>query len=123
VIKLPRSKDYDNKGKSHLLHVGVDKEREYILNWMREEYGKKEPYNVSEGIWIVLADHINLVEESRDAEAFYKERLARKKSERSFVEYTNLELKDTCKAYGLPSHGSRRVKISRLLQAKIKGGE
>ena len=117
---MARNKNYDPKGKAHLLHAGVNKEKEYILNWMRKEYGNG---NVSEGIWIVLADHINLVEESRDAEAFYKERLARKKSERSFVEYTNLELKDTCKAYGLPSHGSRRVKISRLLQAKIKGGE
>ena len=63
--KLARSKEYDTKGKSHLLHVGVNKEKEYILNWMRQEYGNNEPYNVSDGIWIALANHIEEIEKSR----------------------------------------------------------
>ena len=57
---MARNKNYDNKGKSHLLHVGVNKEKEYILNWMRNEYE-----NTNEGIWIVLAKHIEEVEKTR----------------------------------------------------------
>ena len=62
VIKLVRKESYDTKGKSHLLHVGVNKEREYILNWMRNEYD-----NTNEGIWIALAKHIEEIKTSRYA--------------------------------------------------------
>ena len=62
---MPRNKNYDPKGKAHLLHAGVNKEKEYILNWMRKEYSQKEPYNMSDGIWIVLAKHIEEVEKAR----------------------------------------------------------
>ena len=58
--KLARNKNYDNKGKSHLLHVGVNKEKEYILNWFRNEYE-----NTNEGIWIVLAKHIEEIKKAR----------------------------------------------------------
>ena len=60
MIKLPRRKEYNNSGKSVLLHVGIDKEKEYILDWMRDNFD-----NVSEAMWIILADHIEKVEESR----------------------------------------------------------
>ena len=60
MIKLPRSKNYDNKGKSNLLHVGVNKEKEYILNWFRNEYE-----NTNEGIWIALANHIEEIDKYR----------------------------------------------------------
>ena len=76
-----RSQKYENKGKSHLLHVGVDKEREYILNWMRQEYGNNEPYNVSEGIWIALANHIEAIEKYRSEIGYvpsWKKKYARK---------------------------------------------
>ena len=63
--KLARNKNYDPKGKAHLLHAGVNKEKEYILNWMRKEYSQNEPYNMSDGIWIVLAKHIEEVEKTR----------------------------------------------------------
>ena len=62
---MARNKNYDPKGKAHLLHAGVNKEKEYILNWMRKEYGNNEPYNVSDGIWIALAKHIEEIENSR----------------------------------------------------------
>ena len=57
---MPRNKNYNNNGKSILLHVGIDKEKEYILDWMRNNFD-----NVSEALWIILADHIEKVEESR----------------------------------------------------------
>ena len=60
VNKLARRKEYNNSGKSVLLHVGIDKEKEYILDWMRDNFD-----NVSEAMWIILADHIEKVEESR----------------------------------------------------------
>ena len=63
--KLARNKNYDPKGKAHLLHAGVNKEKEYILNWMRKEYSQNEPYNMSDGVWIVLAKHIEEVEKTR----------------------------------------------------------
>ena len=62
VRKLARNKNYDPKGKQHLLDAGVNKEKQYILSWMREEYGKG---NVSEGIWIALANHIERLEKAR----------------------------------------------------------
>ena len=65
VRKLARNKNYDPTGKAHLLHAGVNKEKEYILNWMRKEYSQNEPYNMSDGIWIVLAKHIEEVEKTR----------------------------------------------------------
>ena len=57
---MPRNKSYNNNGKSILLHVGIDKEKEYILDWMRNNFD-----NVSEAMWIILANHIEEVEESR----------------------------------------------------------
>ena len=63
---MPRSKDYDPRGKQHLLDAGVNKEKQYILNWMREEYGKG---NVSEGIWIALANHIEQTNKNRPPKA------------------------------------------------------
>ena len=54
---MPRKKSYRAKGKSYLLHAGVDKEKEYILNWMRNEYE-----NLSEGIWTALANHIEAID-------------------------------------------------------------
>ena len=65
VRKLARNKNYDPTGKAHLLHAGVNKEKEYILNWMRKEYSQNEPYNMSDGIWIVLANHIEEIEKAR----------------------------------------------------------
>ena len=60
--QLARNKNYDPKGKQHLLDAGVNKEKQYILNWMRKEYGKG---NVSEGVWIALANHIEGIEKLR----------------------------------------------------------
>jgi len=60
VNKLARRKEYNNNGKSVLLHVGIDKEKEYILDWMRNNFD-----NVSENVWIILAKHIEEVEKSR----------------------------------------------------------
>ena len=48
------------EGSGLALHVGIDKEKEYILDWMRDNFD-----NVSEAMWIILADHIEKVEESR----------------------------------------------------------
>ena len=62
---MARSKDYDSKGKSHLLHMGVNKEREFILNWFRNEYK-----NTSEGIWIALANHIEHIEKYRSKSGY-----------------------------------------------------
>ena len=67
MIKLPRRKEYNNSGKSVLLHVGIDKEKEYILNWMRTNFD-----NVSENVWIILAKHIEEVEASRASYALTK---------------------------------------------------
>ena len=61
--KLARNKNYDPKGKQHLLDAGVNKEKQYILNWMRKEYGNG---NVSEGIWIALANHIESIKKQDD---------------------------------------------------------
>jgi len=54
---MPRKKAYRPKGKTYLLHAGVDKEKEYILNWMRNEYD-----NVSEGIWAALINHVETID-------------------------------------------------------------
>ena len=32
---------------------------------MRKEYSQNEPYNMSDGIWIVLAKHIEEIEKAR----------------------------------------------------------
>ena len=63
--KLARNKNYDPTGKAHLLHAGVNKEKEYILSWMRKEYSQNEPYNMSDGVWIVLAKHIEEIKKAR----------------------------------------------------------
>ena len=45
-----------------MLDAGVKKEKQYILSWMKKEYGKG---NVSEGIWIALANHIERLEKAK----------------------------------------------------------
>ena len=54
---MARKKNYSPKGKSYLLHAGINKEKEYILNWMRNEYD-----HISEGIWTALANHVEAID-------------------------------------------------------------